>query len=154
MKKYLFLMSTLIVAVFMSCNPEPANVDMWYKYHFYYINNSNHDIQITTWNTSQENGSVIERAYDIRQGETLFQRCSSSGLKINDDLSTDYDFVCIPYTDSLVVQFGTEKITETIKRFNRKYLYNLDNYAYSYNEPDLIYKYTFTEADFEEATPM
>ena len=57
MKKYLFLMSTLIVAVFMSCNPEPTNVDMWYKYHFYYINNSNHDIQITTWNTDQESGS-------------------------------------------------------------------------------------------------
>lgn len=157
MRKYHLLTSILIVAICMSCNPEPTEVLPWFKYNFYYTNDSNHDIQITTWNTDQKSGSVTERVYDIRQGETFFQRCSTSGLKINDDLSTDFDFVCIPFTDSLFVIFGSEAIIKIIKTNNvisRKYLYNLDNYVYSYEEPNMIYKYTFTEADFEDAIPI
>ncbi|MBO5957644.1 MAG: hypothetical protein J6Q39_08820 [Bacteroidales bacterium] len=154
MKKHFIWNSFFIFALLfcISCEPNP-DVDYWHKTHFYYTNNSKDDIQIVTWNTNQDNNSVTERVYDIRQGEKLFQRCTNKGFKINDQYVTEYDFVCIPYTDSLIVKFGSDKITKTIigncEKENRSYLYDLNNYTYSYEEPNMIYNYIFTEKDFQ-----
>lgn len=145
-----------VVMLCIACNPEPANVYPFFQRHFYYTNGSDHDIQITTWNTDLKNGSIVERTYNIKKEETLFQRCYTDGVKINEglDSNVDYNFVGIPYTDSLIVRFGAEKITKTIigncKSDNKSYIYDFDNYTYSYEEPNMIYRYTFTEEDCEE----
>ena len=139
MKKYLTIILIITISFCSSCKHRDPDVSLWYKKIFYYTNNSNHDIQIITWNTDLKNDSVTKNNYDIKQGETICQQSSNS----------------IPYTDSLIVIFDTTSVTSTIygdwESPSKSYLYDLNNYIYSYEEPDKIYKYTFTDEDFENA---
>lgn len=143
----LLLLIGVLSSVLTSCTE--ADVDKAYYNDMYYVNETNHELYIEMYQYINESVDTLKYVYFINKGDAFYQEIELNMGARNGE---------IIYADSCVIKFDNERIASFDYHTNREsafHLMNHENYTFEeISDNRDKYTYTFTEADFENATEI
>ncbi len=144
--KYMKLLIIGILSSFLINSCDKGEIDKLFTKTYTYTNNSDHSLSIEKWEAGNSN------MFNLLQSETISFRIElgvGGGCFINNETSN----ICpLTLADSLKIIFDDNKTLifkpEGERNIN---ILNEDNYEYSQNGNNELFKYGFSEKDYLEA---